>query len=132
VSGVSLLMSAQGVMHWDVFREWQCRREPLDSMGVQLLTALNTAAYLPLSAHSATVTALVDDFKWVIERFKRWKKGPHVMPAQDDIRCRRHRYKQFEFVQRLMFYEARLEGKSMQDFETEIARVREELSIHVD
>jgi hypothetical protein len=115
------------------YGEWETFLDHIKDMGMHFLTILDTAACLPLSAHSATVTAALDAFTLLVKHSGSRTKGPWTMANTEDhpeIRVRRCRA--LGFAQRLVFYNARLKGKSMMEYDADIAHMRGELGTAPD
>jgi hypothetical protein len=102
-------------------------------MGMHFLTVLDTAACLPLSDHSATVTATLDAFTLLLKRSESRMEVPwRVASTEDQFKTRTFRCRALAFAQRIALYIARVKGKSMVEYEADVAQMRAELGVPPD
>jgi hypothetical protein len=128
-------LNSGAVCFWskEQYREWKTVLDHIKDMGMHFLTVLDTAASLPLSAHSATVTAALDAFILIFKHSKSRTKLPWTITnTEDQFKIRIRRYRVLAFTQRLVFYNARLKGKSMVEYDADIAHMRGELGTTPD
>jgi hypothetical protein len=110
------------------YREWKIVLDHIKDMGMHFLTVLDTAACLPLSAHSATVTSALDAFTLLVKHSGLRTKVPwKVTNTEDQFKVHIRRCRALAFAQRLVFYISRLKGKSMAEYDADVAHMRGEL-----
>jgi hypothetical protein len=112
------------------FSDWQVFQKHLEHIGIHFLTVLDTAACLPLPAQSATVTAIIDAINLLLKHFESCKYMLwYATHTEDLFKNRRNRCRILAFIQRAIFYQARLKGKTMAEYDAYMERRRIKLDI---
>ena len=104
------------------------------SMGkAHTLTLLDAAAITPQSYWSEDIRATVEAFTALLEAFHNFKGIVWTdYPYEDALIGRLGRCNDYAFIQRLIFNECRLYGKSLDDYEASMRQIREKFGIPVE
>jgi hypothetical protein len=85
---------------------------------------------LPLSAQSATVTATLHAINLLLKQFKSCKyEFWYATHTEDLFQNRRNRCRLLAFIQRAIFYQARLKGKTMAEYDAYMEQTRIKLDV---
>ena len=115
-----------------VYTDWNAHIKR--TMGtVHILTLLDVAAIIPQAHWGEDVRATVDAFTAVLEAFHAVKGINWTnYPTEDTLDGRLGRCNDYAFIQRLIFNECRLHGKSLDEHEARMREIREKFDIPMD